>query len=338
MGLEALRRIQIGKESARGTEVAADGTLIGAVSLTPNIAYHRPMDERNSLAEFRRSIATAHMSALQYTGDLTYEQVCYFLAMTLEGGESGADIASATTAKDWTFLPSLTSRNNQDAFTMEYGDDLTQWTSPFTMANSMDIGIRLGEVASLSADLFSRYALRKAQTASVVESEPREVVSDSARFYVDDTWGSVGTSELDSELAGGSIRLVSGLRPLRLADGLIAGRSEFSTVSEQKRTHSMDLDILATADGMSEIYDAWESNSFKAIRVSFNLDSASNTIEAGFSHELEVDMYGKFTSDPGLFSAHEGENMFRMTFQSHDNGASTPRDLRVRVRNSIATI
>ena len=126
MGLEALRRIQLGKESARGTEVAADSTLIGAVSLTPNIAYHRPMDERNSLAEFRRSIATAHMSALQYTGDLTYEQVCYFLAMTLEGGESGADIASATTAKDWTFLPSLTSRNNQDAFTMEYGDDLTQ--------------------------------------------------------------------------------------------------------------------------------------------------------------------------------------------------------------------
>ena len=56
MALEALRRIQAGREAtaAQGTAVVADKVWIGTLTMTPNITFHRPVDERQSLAEFRR--------------------------------------------------------------------------------------------------------------------------------------------------------------------------------------------------------------------------------------------------------------------------------------------
>jgi len=332
MGLVAQRRFQMGKEAVRGTEVDADVVGIGSLSMTPTIQYHRPMDERKSLAEYRRSVATAHGCTLQYSGDLSYNQIPYWLSMLLRGGVVPT---GENNPKEWIFQPLLTASNAHDSYTMEYGDNQQQWTVPFVVAQSMDIGIRFGEAASLSVGMFGHHPIKKVETAGVSEGDLEEVISDACKLYIDDTWAAVGTTLRSTEMGGGSIRLASGLTPVRYADGLDAdGKANFSNVSENRRTHSIDLDVLMTSKGIEEVYDAWAGNEFKAVRLSF--DGAE--FENGHNYELEVDMFGKFTSDPGLFGAHEGENTIRMTFMSHDNGAAVPADVRVRVKNQLASL
>ena len=304
MGLVAGRRIQIGKEAANapGTEVAADTTLIGTLSVTPNIRYHSPMDERNSLAENNRDVQTSHSTTLQYNGDATYDQILHFLGMTLRGGRTASTISSATAARDWNFNPLLSTPNTQDTYTFEYGDDSNQWTIPNVFGQSMELGITMGEILSLSASMMGHFAIDKAQTANVTEVFPNEIISESCQLFIDPTWAAVGTTEYDSELSGGSIRFASGLTPLRTAKGLsTSGRANFSRYSTNRRSHSLDLDVLMTAAGKAQVYDSWKNNTFKAIRLLFSREADS--IESGFQHELEVDMYGKFTSDPNIYGA-----------------------------------
>jgi hypothetical protein len=331
MGLEAFRRIQCGKESTRGTEVAGDTILAGTLTMTPQIEWHSPVDERNSLAEFRRSVAVAHNASLRFTGDASYEQILQFLAMTLKGGVTPSTPSGIV--RDWTFTPSLTAANTQDSFTFEYGDNIDEWTSTFVVARSMELGFSMGEVVSLSADLFGRWADNKAAATGVGQPTINEVISDGARLSIDTTWANLGTTAFASELVGGSIRLNSGLTPVRYADGLDSdGRATFTTVAENKRSHSMDLDILTTANGVAQVHDAWRDNTDRAIRISFS--AANNSIATSYNYYIEVDMFGRFTSDPELYGSRDGENLMRMTFTSFDDGQSTPHDVQVKVRTT----
>ena len=75
MALSALRKILIGKETSKGTEVNADTTLIGTLSVTPSINWHRPMDERGSLAEYHRHVKASQSASLRYSGDASYDQL-----------------------------------------------------------------------------------------------------------------------------------------------------------------------------------------------------------------------------------------------------------------------
>jgi hypothetical protein len=333
MGSTAFRRIQIGLESTRGTAVAADTVLYGTMTMTPEVVYHRPVDEINSIAEFRRSVATQHNATMRFQGDALFEQIIQFLSMTLRGGISTT--TPGTASRDWTFTPNIASANTQDSFTFEYGDNTQEWESAFVICSSMELQITMGEVVQLSADMFGRFAAKSSFTGSLAEGVVNEVLADGARIFINTAWGDVGNTEFNTILAGGTIRLNSGVVPVRYADGLDTnGNATFSTVVENRRSHSMDLDIIANANGVAQVYDAFVANTNRAIRIVFDL--AANSIESGYNHELEIDMFGKFTSPPELFGERDGENIMRVTFTSHDDGSGN--EVKVRVRNSVTAI
>ncbi len=335
MSLEAFRRIQIGLEGTRGTAVAADTIMIGNLSLTPSMNIHRPTDERNSLAEFKRSVVTRHGATLRYTADATFEQILQFLSMTLKGGITATTPTGGTLPRDWAFTPSLTAVNTQDSFTFEYGDNTQAWETAFTVCSSMELGISMGEVLSLNADLFARQPQKVSFTGSLTDPTVNEILCDGAKFFVDTTWANVGSTEFNAMLAGGTVRLNSGLTPVRYADGLDAqGEANFSTVSEGRRSHSMDLDLIVSSNFIAQAYDAWEAQTNRSIRVVFDL--ADDSIESSFNHELEIDMFGHFIAEPELFGERDGEDMVRMSFQSADDGLGN--ELSVRVRTGTTAI
>lgn len=336
MSLVAFRRIQVGLESTRGTLVAADTILNGTMTMTPEVLWHRPVDERNSLAEFRRSVAVAHNASMRFQGDASYEQILQFLSMALRGAITPTTPSTATNARDWTFTPSLTAVNTQDAFTFEYGDNTQEFESGFVVATSMELGLSLGGPVSLTADLIGRFPQKATFTGSLSEATTyNEVVSDGARLFIDTTWANAGTTEFNTTLAGGTIRLNSGIVPVRYADGLDTnGEATFSTVIENKRSHTMDLDIIVGTNGIAQVYDAYVAGTDRSIRIV--IDAAADSIESSFNHELEIDMFGRFTSEPELFGERDGEDMFRVTFTSHDDGSGN--ELTVRVRNDETAI
>lgn len=336
MALVAFRRLQIGLEGSgsQGTEVAADTVLIGELTMTPEVIWHRPRDARDSLAEFKRSVATAHNNTMRYTGDATYEQIMQFLSMTLKGAVVGVQV-DATSAYEWTYTPTLGASNAHDSYTFEYGDGTNMFTATFVKCLSMELGIAAGEVLTLNADLVGRFPEEKAATSSLTDETVTEIIAAQGKFYIDTTWANVGNTEKASSLVGGTIRFNSGLTPVRYVNGLdTLGLATLSTFTENPRSHSIDLDIIASADMINEVYDAYKDGTNRAIRIVF--DAATDSIESGHNHELEIDMFGRFSSPPELFGDADGENMFRITLTSHDDGSGN--EIQVRVKTTTTAI
>ena len=312
MAIEALRRIQAGAEAVNGTAVPATKTMIGTLTVTPEITYHRPVDERSSLAEFRRSVKIAQRGTLRYEADATYEQIINFLAMSVKGGVAAVASGGATDARTWTYTPSLTARNNQDSYTFEYGDEQQVWQAKFTLVNTLELSFAMDESVKLSADMVSNLPTKLAAfTPNIDDPDVNEITTNSCKIYIDGDYASVGTTLKSDLVVGGTVRLATGVMPRQRLDGSF----DYARFSEQRRHLEIDLDLVSNADGITE-YDAWAENTPRAVRIEFE----GPEIETGHDYGLQIDCFGKYTTNPNLFDAADGENMFRLSLSSHDDG------------------
>jgi len=84
-GIKALRRIQIGEETTKGTAVPATAALAGMLTMKESPTIHRPVEERGQLAEFSRSVKVANLAELTLESDATFEQILYLLHMGVLG-------------------------------------------------------------------------------------------------------------------------------------------------------------------------------------------------------------------------------------------------------------
>ena len=158
MGLEALRRVQIGLESTRGTAVAADVKLMGMLTMDPTQVLYMPEDEeRQSLALLHRREIVAEMANMHFESSLNFEQLIHFLAMGV--GNHGSQPTTPTNGvltRDWLFEPSHSASNAQAAYTLEYGDDQQEYESAFVMCSQLEFTWALEESVKMSAELFGR--------------------------------------------------------------------------------------------------------------------------------------------------------------------------------------
>lgn len=322
MALEAFRRTQIGLESTNGTPVVATKKLFGTTTMTPDTTFHRPVDDRNSLAEFKRAIIVGQQTALRFEGDALYDDIIDFFAMALKGGVTPT--TPEGTARLWTFIPNLDSVNAQDAFTWEYGDDSQAWESDFTMVESLELAITLNEVLRLTAEMFARDATKVSFTG-LSDRAVQEIVANDLKVWIDGTFANLGTTLKSSLVTGGSIRFPSGLTPVKYADGTL----DFSAVSEGRRHMEMDLDLVMGVDAITE-YDAYKAGTDRAIRLQFT----GPIVSGATSYRLEIDAIGKYMSAPELLGSRDGENIFSLTFASHEDLTATPgNEFSVKVTN-----
>ena len=330
MSLEALRFINAGIETAAtpGIAVAATKKWIGTMTLTPDLTFHRPVDERRSLAEFRRSVRIAQKGALRYESDASYEQLIDFLGMGIKGAVTPIAVTGASTARDWVYKPNLYARNNQDTYTVEYGDEAgIAWEAKYTILNSFELAFAVDETVKLTADMASNFPTRQAATGGLADSEINEITTNSCSVYIDGTWAALGTTQKADLVTGGTIRLVTGIMPRQRLDGSF----DFARTSEQRRHLEIDLDCVANTEGIAE-FTAWENRTPRAIR----LELVGPVIETGFNYTLTIDAYGEYTASPNLFDGTDGEDMFRLSLSSHEETPNA-NEFQFTVRNSETT-
>lgn len=323
----AFRRIQVGLETTRGTAVAADKKLVGSLTMTPNVTWHRPIDERNSLAEFRRSIAVAQMTRLRYEADATYHQLADILSMAVKGAITPTTPGGGTNSRDWTFTPTLTAKQVQDAYTFEYGDDIQTWESAFTIIENLELSIALNEVVTLRADMFAKFAAKTTFTASISDPTVTEVVANNAKIYIDGTYANLGTTQQASLLAGATIRLPNGVTPVKYADGDL----EFSSVSEQRRHLEIEMDLISSTAAITE-YDAYVAGTDRAIRI----ELVGPVIEGSLNYTLTIDAFGKYVTEPDVWGERDGEDIMRLVLHSHEDASGN--EFSFVVRNNVASI
>jgi len=323
----AFRRIQVGLETTRGMAVAADKKLIGTLTMTPQVTWHRPVDERNSLAEFRRSVAVAQMTRLRYEGDATYDQLIDILSMAVRGGISPTTVE--VTGRIWTFTHNLTSKNVQDSYTFEYGDDVQAWEADFVIVDNLELSIALNEVVQIRAEMFAQFAAKTTFTGSVDDTAVTEIVANNMKVYIDGAYADLGTTEKATLVAGATVRLVNNTRPVKYADGNL----DFSDVSEAKNHLEFDLDLISSTAFITE-YDAYVAGTNRAIR----LEITGPTAVGATAYKLTIDAFGRYVAEPELFGDRDGENMVRLQFHSHEDDIATPNHYEFAVTNLITAI
>lgn len=326
----ALRRIQIGKEATRGTAVAATKILLGNLTMNPTLNLFMPEDEaRNSLALLHRREIVGQEATLRYDGPMTFDQLITFLAMGIKGGVTPTTPGGGTDSRDWTFLPTVAALNAQNAFTFEFGDDSQEYESAFVMCSQLELAYAMGEPVTLTADLFGHFPAKSTFTGAL--SNPANLedgISQKTKIYSDTTYANLGTTQLSDTLVNATVRVPTGLAPVRVADGLL----EFSTFSEGKRAAEVELTFVHNSTGIA-IYDKYVSGALDFIR----LHTVGSIIELAIPYSLIVDLSLRYTEAPEFFTDDLGRNVVRMAARTFEDPTSN-NDMNFVVTNKETTL
>ena len=348
-GLEAFRQVFLAKEATKGTAITAAASfarLLGTTSLSPEKTWHTPVDERNSLAEYKRHKAIANRASLSFRGDATYDNLVPFFLMGLKGGVTSAPaVGSATKAKKWTFEPNLTSVNAQDSYTWVYGDNVRLFRSAFCQVQSLELASEPDGVVSLTSSMFGHYPVQFAPAGSyhnIVDPVSPEVIANHGTIYISDVsagiWSEAAITaagkKKDGLVTSVGMRFPTGLAPLRTVGG---GGLNFSKTVERRRHYELDLEVLFdNADALTE-YNAWDAGKLRVIRVEYEGPEIETVSGNKVNNKLSVQMVGRYGQQPQLFESREGQNTIRLSLMSMETLIdATRRESLVELVNSTA--
>lgn len=327
MGLKALRKIQIGEESTKGTAVPATAILLGALTMKETPTIHRPEEERGSMAEFFRSLKVANLAELSFEGDATFEQILYLLHMGVAGNVSPTGDGAATPYL-WTFTPALAAAATFDAFTFEYGDDIQAWETEFCMASEVSIKGALNEAMIMAASIFGRKMTATTFTAALSLPTVESIPFQKAKLYIDDEDGTIGTTEKSSLLVAAEYVINTGLVPKRYADGSI----DFTSYQESIKNVELKLTFAFNANAETE-RTKFDGETLRLFRIEAEGSDMGGVLG---NKKLTLDLCGIYT-DFSTLEDREGEDVVSITV-SGQLGTNYTKLYELAVTNNVATL
>ena len=280
----AFYKIQAGKETTHGTAVAATAKWM-AYALHPpvgDLEWHLPEEERGSLAAYHRAYAPqrrAEMGDLE--GDATFEDILYPLLMAVKGGVTPTQPDGTTSTYLWTFTPNLTSANDPDTFTVEWGDDNQAWESEYVFATSLTISGALGEAWRVRASLVGRQHTPTTFTAGLSDRTVESCLTNLSKLYMDDSGGNIGTTQITGAFVDFEWRLPAHFVPFFTADG----QKYFTTHSEQKMAPELDLTLVLDSTTKTLLTTKYTAGTIQLVRVA----GEGSNIEGDYNKYIYID-------------------------------------------------
>jgi hypothetical protein len=211
MGELALRQIQGGIETVRGTPVVATRNLYGIMTITRDQARRYADEARGIFVKHFRANPKLVDAGYKLDGDLTFEDLPYFAEMFMQGGIAPAP-ALAATGWLYTYAPDLSSDLIKSR-TFVAGDDTVQWQGAFSVADTVDFTLDLNDAVKMSLGGFTRDWIPvtssylttafaggfQALAARVVES----IMGYQSRLFIDPAAGPIGTTQVTGKFIAG---------------------------------------------------------------------------------------------------------------------------------------
>lgn len=326
MGEVVFRKIQHGKETTKGTAVAATRMFPFGTIKVP--ADRKPDFKDNALGRRARA-QKGWVKQIAVDGiTLTQEPMCFqslpwIFSLGLKGNVSGAE---QTTDQDdylWDFTPSLTATNAPDSGTIEYGDDTQAYEIEYVMWRSIKIDGTLGEdgFVKLEVEGFGKQISTSTFTA-LSPAAVEAAVANMVKIYIDPTWAALGTTQKTGLLQAFSIEILNGYHPKFHAAGVktMTGHGE----------GYIDAMVTLTFEGGAEAdaqWDAFRAGTQQAIRI----EILGSQIGTGDPYSLIVDLFGEYEEVIPLASEKEGNSLHTAIFHALDDGQATPHMLAVKV-------
>ena len=202
MTIQAMRAFQMGKETTRGTAVAATARLVGGLDITPIDEVKRDDTPIGVLSEVRggRDIVIRKGSEIALEMAVSYEQLMYILLMGVKGGVVGVGTAPTV----WTFLAPETADPAPTTFTMEA--QITDGTTPldveipYVFCPEFTISGALGDMLKIKAALVGRALATSTFTPALTFPTVEQIPTSLCKVYIDDTWAGLGGTQVSAQV------------------------------------------------------------------------------------------------------------------------------------------
>ncbi|MPZ13981.1 MAG: hypothetical protein GEU73_06090 [Chloroflexi bacterium] len=307
MSIAALRRIQLGRETVPGTAVAA---TIKAMGFQLGMSLHdrvitQPEDHHGSLAAAHRHYTQSQEWTDELSGNPTFEDILYPLAMAIRGNVTPTTPVGATAARLWTFTPDLVTPNTPDTFTLEFGDNAQAYEVEHVFATSLELSAALGDPWEISAELIGRQVTPTTFTPALPDRDVRTPVCPLTRLYVDDGGGTIGTTQIMTTLLDWTWSLPEHFNAKRYQDGTLY----FTSHGELP----MAPELTLTCEHNAQIV-ALRGKYVDGIRQLVRIQATGEEVEAGFPRLVTIDGSYLITEFSGFDEA-DGRTTVELTLR-----------------------
>lgn len=293
------RKMQIGKESTKGTLVAATKVLIGDNHLEEVVNTYRsghPRGVRTSVGG--AGVITRQGCNISINTELTAEEVLWFLLTGIKGGVTGSNSGGDYT---WTFSPELTTGiPTVDSATVEfvlsdgstnhyYGEAGYAMTQSFKIDWSADSA---SDAVKFSASMFARARQSGSPTGSLSPYTREPLVAALSKHYLDTSWAGLGGTQMTGICRSGSIEVNTGLMPDYTGDG----RSDKDFVKHSVGLLTARQSIVWEFDSVgASRFGNYRANDIIYIRNQFN-----GSVVVSANRKVQVDGAWRFVDTPSF--------------------------------------
>jgi hypothetical protein len=285
--IEAGTIFQIGKETARGTAVAATNRLmLDSLSVDPGATTHKPTPAVGTLVRSGPTSITRKFAQMKAAGPLSFEQILYYLEMGVMGGVVGVGTAPTV----WTFNPTELVDPAPTTFTIERRlkdmlatpgyDDIEM---EYCFARKLTFKGAEGEEAvwEIDADIVGRQVSASTLTGSIAVPSVEEILVQNTSLWINDTWAALGTTQVVGQIIDFTLNFDTGLFARFTPDGNLYF-SKYSFAGSPGIAKGASLDITMWVDTQM----ALERTAAKAAATRFVRLKATGSS----AREVDIDM------------------------------------------------
>ena len=308
-GARRLAKIQLSDEATHGEAVAAvtiwRGPFAGladegkVVFVPENVGLLSGMDRTYIPAKG----ATLDMPETE----VTFEQLPHIL---LAGVHHTTGVGTQN-SKTWTFTFPVTGATDVRTYTIEAGDDQQVERASYCFVEEFHLmGASRGPLKMSARWRGRQVAAASFSTGHIPSVE--EVPFSKGKLYIDDSGGTIGTTQKSNTLLDMDLAVTTGIRAYTAADGQLYFSGHSQTPPEVLLDITFEHDGTATAEKV-----AWRAETGRLIRLVWEGSDCGD----GVNRKVQVDLTGKWESFDSLAERDGGHialGHFRARYSSVD--------------------
>lgn len=329
-GVEIFSRINLGKETVKGTPVARTrrwyGIAAGNLDIGDQFSFHE-LENRGQRTRISGHAPTLIRNAptfkLQDIQGVGFDDLVQPFSMGLRGGQTGS---GAGADKTWTFTQQNTAANSPESMSADVGDDTQNWILQYVMATGWKMSSQLGDLTHFEAQCFAQQAIKGAASAPA-EVLPIMIDGDLWTLKFATTFAGLGAASVQSNfLRSWSFDYDSGIRPRFYMDGTTALGQHVET----DIAGTLEMEVESTALAVSEIVDKYRAGTLDYVR----LKNTGPSLGAS-NYSLQIDMPVYWDEPQPLSSVDDGVNLYKFKGRQAYDGTN---GLVITLVCSLATI
>lgn len=327
MGEVVLRKTQATLEAARGTQLAATRKVYGRGVVGDKMKVIQIDDEqRGTFVSSYRSQPGLLDQSFAFEGEVTYEDLAWWLQLALKGGVTG--VLSAVTVYTYTFVPTQSTDDLKSA-TFETGDDTQAWKAGFCMVDKLEISAALGDAIRFKADILVDDWATATFTGALSDRVTEDALTHLSKFAIGAA-GAVPAGYITGRFIGWKLTIQNNLKPKFFADG--AG-NKYTGMGRQKRQFMLEATFEGNAATVTEKSN-FDNTVARVARV-----TATGSIIAGSTgnvvRSIDIVIPGIWTTyDPG---DRDTNSIYTGVLEAQYD-AALGYDISVAVANALVTL